>query len=108
MRLTALVLLSLVMYLAVLPCSDEVYADCIDTFETVSFENIREQGEKTHQDDSCSPFCTCNCSQTRSFVPLNSFETKLAVNIERNQLNPYEDFSPAGITDSIWRPPQYI
>lgn len=106
MRFVTLILLSLIMYLAVIPCNDTAEAESNKTSYNTPGQSVQDHGEQSHNNNDCSPFCVCNCSQTRSFVPYSSFKGTLALNINRNSINPFPDFYPDGIIHSIWRPPQ--
>lgn len=106
MRLTSLILLSLILYLVAIPCNDAIADNEPESFTSL-IQADQNHEKESHDDDYCSSFCVCNCCQTRNFVPYISVETASNSNINKKLSKFNRDYYPGGVLDSIWRPPQY-
>ncbi len=83
-------------------CADVL---CVDKHESTKTEAYKEPHNENHDDDSCTPFCSCACCQIATEVPF-ALEKNNIANISTIQ---YQDNYLARIPEmhySIWQPPQ--
>lgn len=107
MRTLSFILLSLVVYLAVIPCGDALAAEKPESFTSSIQADHQNHDNESHERDNCSSFCVCNCCQTRNFVPYISSDVTPSVNINKKLSKFNNLYHPIGVIDSIWRPPQF-
>ena len=62
MRLFAFILSIIILALSVVPCSDN------DNCNQPTTELSSDHSGHEHQEDSCTPFCTCSCCGCAGFV----------------------------------------
>lgn len=105
MRLTSLILLSLILYLVAIPCNDAIADKETKLFPSL-IQTDQNHEKESHDDDYCSSFCVCNCCQTRNFVPYISVEVTPDTNVNKRLSRFNKDHYPKEVTGSIWRPPQ--
>lgn len=85
-----------------MPCADME----VSVVEHSSKEITSNKDKHSHDSDTCSPFCVCNCCGHHSFVYQMSFhivETKSDIEIK---LPEYQSLLASTYFGSIWQPPQ--
>jgi hypothetical protein len=89
-----------------MPCAD---TDSTFENETVSIHNENHSDtEPQHHDDTCSPFCSCNCCNTSGFYKVNPNFGKFIIIAQVTPENKTEYTSAllSNFHNSIWQPPQ--
>ncbi|WP_435302826.1 DUF6660 family protein [Flavobacterium aestuarii] len=89
--------------LSCLPCSDAVN-DMDNKMVSVKTE---DKSSADHREDSCSPFCICNCCHNSGFYKTAEYITSAIIKI--NSKNTKIEYSPvflSGFHTSIWQPPK--
>jgi len=98
-----LILSIYIIALSCLPCSDA--GDYIKNKK--ASVTTQEKSASGHQDDSCSPFCICNCCHSSGFYKTADYITAAAIKINRE--NTKMEYSPVFLSNfytSIWQPPK--
>jgi hypothetical protein len=98
-----------ILALPLFPCGDK--DDCIDEKAETSIakQNNTEQQNHEHEDENCSPFCTCMCCGqviTNLFYPVNSdINKKYFISKSTSSYN--NNFRLPSYLDRIWQPPKF-
>ncbi len=82
------------------PCTDR--EDCNEFKQT---EMSKDDHQKQHADEICTPFCVCSCCATHVLVtdyPSATIELISIDSIYKNQ----EDSKVSSIIISVWQPPK--
>nr|WP_315211938.1 DUF6660 family protein [uncultured Flavobacterium sp.] len=88
--------------LSCLPCADMEHDTSYDKV------TISNESNHTHDNDSCSPLCICNCCGCQSFVyntiyNYNFFAVKTIID---KKVPEYKSILASNFFGSIWQPPQ--
>jgi hypothetical protein len=100
MRFLAPFLAFVVLFLSLIPCSDEIGID-----EKAGIETHADHDHSGGHREECTPFCTCSCCSTNIVF---SSETILIAEIPEllpSNLFFYQE-SKSHFTHSIWQPPK--
>lgn len=88
-----------------MPCAD---AEVNIGNKSVSMHNETNAPSDKHQDDSCSPFCICNCCNCNGFhktIEYAEHSTVIKIETEKNTIG-YTSALFSNFHNSIWQPPQ--
>ncbi|WP_317126130.1 DUF6660 family protein [Flavobacterium nackdongense] len=102
MKFTNFILSIIFLLLSCLPCADMEH----DTsYNKVTISN---ESNHTHDNDSCSPLCICNCCGCQSFVynaiyHYNFVSVKIIID---KKVPEYKSILASNFFGSIWQPPQ--
>lgn len=96
-------------YLILLSC-----LPCVDIGVNSAMHNESELVSKSEKhshstsNDSCTPFCVCNCcgSQIVKFSPSVAFHFSISSEGIKKQLPTYKTIFSSNFYGSIWQPPQ--
>lgn len=91
------------MTLSCLPCAD--MEEVVSNNKVVTINN---ESSHTHDKDSCSPMCICNCCGCQSFVyeaiyNYNFIAVKILID---KKIPEYQSILTCNYFGSIWQPPQ--
>lgn len=106
MRPLALFIAIYMVLLSIVPCGDE--RDCkINLGPKTTILNSNHNSGKTHIEEACTPFCSCNCcsiSMMKSlpYFPIMIDETLLDIDII------YSSSKLPKTAPSIWQPPKLV
>lgn len=90
-------------FLAVVPCGDK--EDCNDLKKSELCQTSHEHDEENHEDESCTPFCTCSCCAALFLLADVSNHVKQVAEI--NSIYTIHKASPeTGAILPIWQPPK--
>ena len=88
-----------------MPCNDEP----INVGnKTASIHNETNSPSDKHNDDTCSPFCICNCCHCNGFYKVVDYAVvinPLKIEKERDTIE-YTSTLFSNFHNSIWQPPQ--
>ena len=86
---------------------------CNDTLENVgnkkvTIHNETNSSSEKHSDDTCSPFCNCNCCNCNGFYKATDYASVITpVKIEQeSSIIEYTSTLFSNFHNSIWQPPQ--
>ena len=106
MKVIAFILSILVFIMAISPCAD--YEMILHAQEHVLSES-HDQGHdhSHHNNDLCTPFCTCQCCGTSITVPdivyFSDLKNYSLYSVSEYFITEYNHI----YTDGVWRPPSY-
>ena len=107
MKWISFLLLTLLLFLTAIPCDDAIAEEASISSENIVTIPDQDHPDHSHQEDTCTPFCTCNCCQTHSSFPLVLVKSEYNLKIKKHKPVIYNKLLSARIVDSIWRPPQF-
>jgi hypothetical protein len=88
-----------------MPCAD---AENSIGNKASSVYNETNSSSNEHYDDSCSPFCICNCCHFNGFYKTHEYVTNttaLKIDTDKNTIE-YTSTLFSNFHNSIWQPPQ--
>lgn len=105
MKLLTILFSIYIITLSCLPCAD---AEITIGKETASLHIDTKSSTDTHLEDTCSPFCICNCCHSSGFYKSNDYiKRAVTVNIFiETQATEYTSAFFSNFHNSIWQPPQ--
>jgi hypothetical protein len=99
MRFFSLILMFLILTMAIMPCSEEIYSD-----SKTSSGIAHKTSDQNEDSANCNAFC--NCTRCASSVILPESVTLVAISyISIDYIRHYISSSP-DFSGSIWQPPQ--
>jgi hypothetical protein len=92
------------MALSGIPCAD---GQTVAVKSEVSV-SAGSNSHNDHNDDSCSPFCVCNCCQSPGFLKMAEYASSdaIAPPIIEIQLPQYTSTLFPNFQNTIWQPPK--
>ena len=98
--------------LSLIPCSDGGggIVEIANHFFGIEHQHVsdHEQHSKGCGDDTCSPFCVCNCCSISVNIPTNiDFHDKYIMLVSTKIPSYKSNFYPSGFNASIWQPPRF-
>jgi hypothetical protein len=101
---TSTILSIVFLLLSCLPCADKD-----ETFSSLKVSEY-SSSKQHHDNDTCSPFCVCNCCGTQSvaYNAIYNFDFVLYKKIVDKQLPEYKSVFISNFLGSIWQPPQIV
>jgi len=92
--------------LSIAPCGDK--KDCKIISNQFSYISIADHSsEKTHTEEACTPFCSCNCCSISMLKSCNIFPTKIKEE-QRDKNISYSKAKLPKTAHSIWQPPKLV
>jgi hypothetical protein len=90
--------------LSCLPCADKD-----ETFSSLKVSEYSSSKEH-HDNDTCSPFCVCNCCGTQSvtYNAIYIFDFIVVKKMVVNKIPEYQSIFASNFFGSIWQPPQIV
>jgi hypothetical protein len=94
--------------LASMPCTDTDVNSA--AYETIAHKSGHEGHSHEKDNDSCSPFCACNCCgvQILSYFPTISYDFPLISSVIKTKEPFYKPVLASDFCGSIWQPPQIV
>lgn len=88
-----------------MPCTD---GDATFENKTARILNHSNPDSIQHHEDTCSPFCSCNCCNTSAFYKISQkfVNTIQIVSITPINKTEYTSALFSNFHNSIWQPPQ--
>ena len=98
--------------LSLIPCSDGDggIVELTKQFFGVEHQHISDHDKHSNGcgDDTCSPFCVCNCCSISVNVPANiNFHDKHIMLVSKKLPSYKSDFYPSVFLTSVWHPPTF-
>lgn len=91
--------------LSCLPCADMEVNDPIHSSKEISSNDENHSHNKDN--DTCSPFCICNCCGGQGFTCITNNYNLISVRTLIDKKNPeYKSILSSNFFGSIWQPPQ--
>lgn len=90
--------------LSCLPCADMEIGSPMDSSKEITSKNENHSHDKDN--DTCSPFCVCNCCGSQGFVsniPCDFLSFKNSID---TRIPEYKSTITCNYFGSIWQPPQ--
>jgi hypothetical protein len=91
--------------LSCLPCADMEGNDFSQTLVEKS------TSEHNQENDTCSPFCICNCCSSQVFAfdtTICNLDFVVIKKIAENKIPEYKSILTSNFYGSIWQPPQIV
>jgi len=103
-RWIALILSIYIIALSGIPCAD---GQAVVGKSQVSVK-AESNSHNDHDDDSCSPFCVCNCCQSPGFLKMAEYASSkdMIPAIIEIQLPQYTSTLFSNFQNTIWQPPK--
>ncbi|WP_348651435.1 DUF6660 family protein [Flavobacterium sp. IMCC34518] len=105
MKWTSSILSVLFILLSCLPCADIEGNNSMHTVVEKSSSNHNQDN------DSCSPFCFCNCCNSQIFAidtTIKNLDFVIFKKFEENKIPEYKSILASNFFGSIWQPPQIV
>jgi len=98
--------------LSLVPCGDGGggIVEIVNHLFGVEHQHVSDHEQHSNDcgDDSCTPFCICNCCSTALDVPTKlPFLVKQLTPIPVNLPSSYSNLIPSSFHHSIWQPPKF-
>ena len=95
--------------LSAFPCSDNEECNTISKTEITKISQSINHDEHSHQNEQCTPFCTCNCCGVHSFKLENPYFSSNENRVVKNKsklINTYAFVYSNGFFSTILQPPK--
>lgn len=102
MKIVSWLIVIIILVVNFMPCKDN-NAGTIET-NRIS-RTIEEHGHSKSDFDSCSPFCTCSCCNTPTYINQTVYIRTISLMLKKKYVDMYSA-NTASISLSVWQPPK--
>ncbi len=105
MRLSAILVIIVIMMQALIPCSDSF---TLSADGTQIEQHLANSHDDTHKDiDQCGPFCECSCCATHTVLQ-HAVDFTFIQTTYKQRYTVYTQSEKLGVSASIWQPPRFV